>query len=248
MKRNILPLVASLLLLASTLFSVPLKAQLKLSDYDPRERVIVMWNSALENTRLKYKVSEKDFNVFRSFDLTPIQMVFMEIIKETKGLTDPVLIASKVNDGEKALGTLYEKFLLTKKEYPSSVAEYEHPRRLGGPNPCDSSGCTNMGFEDGTFNTWYGYWGDNESVSNHNVLTVTGGYIGAATEAADDPTSMAYMNANYAVGWTHDYQLSITNSGFDHIIPSIPRVTPFGGLHSAMVGDSYEQLDVAGPN
>ncbi|HXB13028.1 MAG TPA: gliding motility-associated C-terminal domain-containing protein [Bacteroidia bacterium] len=239
MKRNILPLFASLLLVASTIYSTTAKAQDK-SGYDPRERIIVRWNEALENTRLKYGASEDDFGTFTRFDLTPLELLKIDLIKETGKVTDPIVIESILKEGEKKIGMYYEKFLDIKKAYPTSVAEYESHRRVGGKIfPCDSSGCTNMSFDDGTFNTWYGSYGINSSGVSRNITGVSWSLLGAVTEACNDPSSMAQMNGSpYFAGITTDYQLSITSSGTDYYAKSVSRVSPFGGKHSAMVGDS----------
>jgi gliding motility-associated-like protein len=240
MKRNILPLFASLLLLASTLFSNAAKAQTDIPD-DPRENVHMLWTAALENLRIKLKVSEHDFSTFKAFELTPIQFHFINVMSESREAKfDLKAVAAIIKQHAKYIDTLYGKFLETKKEFPSSVAEFEHPpRRVGVVNPCDSAGCTNMGFDDGTFNTWYGYYQTNSSTGTAHVFTgVTPSFLGPVTEACNDGPCMALMNSAYAAGLTSDYQLSITSSGNDAMIPSISRVTPFGGKHSAMLGDS----------
>ncbi len=198
----------------------------------------MLWNTALENTRMKYKVSEEDFGTFKSFEMTPLQLMRIETIKEgKKDNYDPALLANAFKVFQKNLDALYEKFLLTKKQYhPSSVAEYARAANKI-VNPCDSSGCTNMDFENGTFNTWYGYYATNNSVSNRSIGSITGGALGAVTEAANDPTTLAIMQS-YIPSLTTDYQLSITSNGNDMIVPGIPRVSPYGGKHSVMLGDS----------
>jgi gliding motility-associated-like protein len=240
MKRNILPLFASLLLLASTLYSNTAKSQAKL-DKDAVERVNTLWKASLENVRLKYKASENDFRTFEGFEMTPIQLLKIEVLREARKVnSDPTILAGTLKEAEKSLGIVYEKFLETKKEFPSSVAEFEHPgRRVAGVNPCDSSGCTNMGFDDGTFNTWYGYYQtDNSTLTAHVFSLPVGGALGPVSQACNDPIVMANMNASYAAGLTTDYQMIVTSSGADAMVPSISRVTPFGGKHSCMLGDS----------
>src|ERR1700722_2766568 len=174
MKRNILPFFVSLTLVASGLFSNPIKAQVKGDNEYPKNRVsddkyetsVILYDNALENLRLKYGVSNDDFGTFTRFDITPLQWLKIAIISESKkdNFDTALLFQAMQYLFEKQLDTLYQKFLVIKKEYPSSIAEYVHnPRRIAGVNPCDSSGCTNMNFSEGTFNTWYGYTGLNQS-------------------------------------------------------------------------------------
>src|SRR5579872_6997771 len=169
MKRNILPLFVSIAFAASALFSIPAKAQVKNSHPYPKnrslddkyERAVILYDNALENLRLKYNISDEDFGTFARFDITPLQWLRIAIIREGKedNFDLAKLEAAMKSIYEKQLDTLYNKFVTIKHDYPSSVAEYERkPGRIAGVNPCDSSGCTNMNFNEGTFNTWYGYY------------------------------------------------------------------------------------------
>jgi len=209
------------------------------------EKVVSLFSNALENVRVKFGVSKEDFATFYRFETNPIHLLKADALaKARKGSFDPALLSVTAKEVEKNLGVLYEKFLNTKELYPSSVDEYATLRSPPTTNPCDLSGCSNIDFEDGNLSAWYGYYAENNSSATGVIINGnTGGLLGAVTEACNDPTVISYMSGSNSFGFrdtnlTTDYQISITSSGYDHIVPAISRVSPWGGSHSVMLGDS----------
>ncbi len=231
--------ICSGFVVVTTLLTTNVKSQ-DLSKLDPNERMTVLWDNALENVRGNMGASKQEFDVFKRFDMNSIYTLRNEAIKNSiKENYDPTLLTATAKEVEKDITALYEKFLNTQKLYPSSVDEYKHSRTVGVGNPCDSMGCTNINFNQGTLNTWYGYYGENASTATTTIIDdITGGALGAVTEACDDPNVISY-EAGCSRTLTHDYQLLITNGGYDRLVPTIPRVSPWStGGHSVMLGDS----------
>jgi len=231
------------LVLLSFVFSFNAFAQLK-PDLDELDRGFVLWTRALEKARVTVGATNEDYALFRAFNERKLDEerghFFAVLGKERVGNTTP---DEKINGEAAILTSLYEQFLQVKKEYPSSVEEFKFRyHRLMGI--CDSSGCTNINFEQGTLNGWNAYYGYDNNSSGFpyfNVTNVTGGAAGAVTVAADDnlTSNAAYYNATVGPNPSPDYQISITSGARgDALVPSVPVVSPFGGKYSAMVGDS----------
>ncbi len=234
MKRNILSLCASFAVVFATAFTTTVNAQTAPLTPEQIETFGASWNTALENVRVKYGASTKDYETFKRFDLNALQLLKAQVLHKVKeGHFEQSTLTSSEKDNELDLGILYEKFLKAKKTYPTSVEEYSFEHKISTTNPCDSTGCTNIGFEDGDFSGWYGYYATNSSTfTTINITGITGGALGPVTQGADDPNVTTYT------AQPHDYQLNITSSGYDKVVPTIPRVSPWGGSHSVMLGDS----------
>ena len=212
---------------SNTCIAKPIKAE-------QIETVFSQWSAAMENIRVANNLSAEDFATFTRFEENPLQVLKAGLLSDArKENFDAIAVSNTLKTTENNIRLLYLKFKNAKKMYPSSVSEYARPRVVPSVNPCDSTGCNNMGFENGNFNGWYGYY----ATKANNCVTatisgITGGALGAVTEACNDPVTASY-NA-----LTTDYQLSITSGGNDAIVPSISRVSPWGGTHSVMLGDS----------
>ncbi|HTA28393.1 MAG TPA: PKD domain-containing protein, partial [Bacteroidia bacterium] len=205
------------------------------SNGEMMESVFTQWNSAMANVRNANNASTGEFATFSRFEENPLQVLKAGIFADArKSDFDPVALSANMQAAEKNIEQLYQKYLNAKKMYSSSVSEYTYPRVVPSVNPCDSTGCNNIGFENGNFNGWYGYYGvNNSSIIGFNITNITGGALGAVTAAASDP-----LTGNSPP----DYQLLITSGGYDAVAPSISRVSPWGGTHSVMLGDSSELL------
>ncbi|HTA27778.1 MAG TPA: PKD domain-containing protein [Bacteroidia bacterium] len=234
MKRTILSVCVSFVVAITATFPTNTFAQNK--EYSEQiEQTTISWNTALENVRTKFAVSKEDFAIFTRFEAINLEALKKDL-KAKAGNTnsDKEKMGIAAVEVQNKMETLYNKFLNTKKTYPSSVEEYKHPPNIASSNPCDSSGCTNMDFGQGTLNTWYGYYGVNNGPP---ILTWYGGALGAVTAAASDPLTGNPLPDN---------QILVTSSGNDNIIPAIPRVSPWAtGGHSVMLGDSSEVLQGA---
>ncbi len=128
----------------------------------------------------------------------------------------------------------YQKYLVIKQEYPSSVAEYsETPHR---PRQSCAPACNNIDFSQGTLNGWYAYYANNNSDfapcngACFDLNQITGGLQGGVTK-------MVPIDPN-----TNSYQVHITTgAGLDKLNPAnpVPVVSPWAtGHYSCMIGDS----------
>src|SRR6185312_6507676 len=204
------------------------------------EELYKHWCSGLENARKALHINNADFFTFRRFfekQIDSLRPGFMQGIS-----------FSNVTEKERTLCaqtiTLYKRFQAIEREYPSSVEPYRTASPFRLMSACDSSGCTNIDFEQGTLNGWNAYYGYNDNSGTYsyfNITNITGGTVGAITEAANDAlTSTAgYYNASVGPNPIPDYQVSITTgTRGDALVPAVPVVSPFGGKYSAMLGDS----------
>jgi hypothetical protein len=197
------------------------------SSFEPNERAGILWDEALNNFRNKNSISIKKFRIFERFETTPYHVLKADIMKNArKENLNLASLEGTEKDAEKGLDLLYDKFLNTEKEYPSSVEELRYVDSTY--TPCDSTGCTNINFDQGTLNTWYGWYGENESTVTTRIINdITGGLLGSVTEACNDPNTLTYYNTDDGcspVRLSNDYQLSITSSGNDVHPKSISMV------------------------
>ena len=229
------------------IWALGLYAQKKMTR-DGFEQLYSYWAKALEATRIKLGVENQEYYLFQRFSekhLDSLRGSF--IIGISKGTIDPTNVEERMTDVEIPIEKLYKQYQAIKKEYPSSVDEFRRPRINQFQSACDSSGCTNIGFEQGNLSGWNAYYGfnnnENGNFSSFNITNITGGPAGAVTQAADDTlTSTPGFYAGFAGVLPNprpDYQINIT-SGLrgDALVPSIPVVSPYGGKYSVMVGDS----------
>ena len=198
------------------------------------ESILSNWNSTLEDARLQAGVSADEFAVFKRFYAHSIDSVHLEFIRKINSHSIDIANVSNYMESKKPFfAALFNTFRKTELEFPTSVSEYktEHRPRIG-QDTCFPI-CYNTGFEDGTFDGWYGYYGVNSS-SNiaFNITSITGGYMGPVSRGAQDPFT------------NNDYQLHITSgSATDNFLStystySMPQVSPWGGSHSVMMGDT----------
>ncbi len=128
----------------------------------------------------------------------------------------------------------YHRFVEIRKEFPQSVAEYEH--RFEAPQIACTPGCNNVNFGQGSLNGWYCYYAQNNSdfaPCNSNCFDLanqTGGLQGNVWKMNPiDPNTSTYQ--------VH----CTTNWGNDKINPAdpIPPVSPWATApYSVMIGDS----------
>jgi len=205
-----------------------------LSRGEQLEKVIAYWPATMEQVRIDAGASEDEFATFKRFYGHMIDSVYAEFRGKINSNAIGVTNAEEYVQGKKPFfAGLFKNFKQVEYDYPSSVSEFRTERRprIGGDS-CFTS-CYNTGFEDGTFNGWYGYYGVNSSSSLAFTITnITGGYMGPVAEGALDPYT------------GNDYQLRITSGTATDVFLntystySMPQVSPFGGSHSVMMGDS----------
>ncbi len=235
--------LAKTLVLLSFISSVTAFSQSK-PDMDEADKGFIIFGKVLEKVRENVGASKEDFRIFQSFYGQKIDNERGKFFSSLGSARfDEKAAENKMKDEETRITALYNQFVEVRKEYPSSVEEFRYPaHRLMGT--CDSSGCTNINFEQGTLNGWnafYGYDNNSSGFPYFNVTDITGGPAGAVTEAANDAftSTSGYYNAGIGPNPSPDYQISITSGARgDALVPTVPVVSPFGGKYSAMVGDS----------
>jgi gliding motility-associated-like protein len=206
------------------------------------ESIYEHWFYALDNIRQNPITDKQDFDVFTRFCAASIDSLRGDFLRRI-GSHEITLdnVKSYEDTLSKKLTVLYEKYLSIKKEFPSSVAEFTRKDKpLFLTAPCNAA-CNNIDFETGDLSGWNAYYGDNASGASTNITNITGGPAGAVTEAANDPltSTIGFYNSQVGPNSSPDYQVSITSgSRGDALVPSVPVVSPFGGHHSVMLGDS----------
>jgi len=197
------------------------------------EDLLAGWNNAEINFRNKLGLSKSEYSSFKNFYSTRLDSMRLEYARK--------IWAGKITE-ENVRGYLafiqsqeiflYKQFKQIKKEFPSSVSEYEGPDQSKPFTTCNS-GCTNIDFSNGTLSGWNAFYAvNNSTTTNLNITGVTGGPCGAVTVAANDP------NSNLS-GAATDYQISIAKPGGDPLVPAIPMVYPGGTSgYSVRLGDS----------
>ena len=233
MQTTIKSFCVSLVLVSALLFTNTAKAQ-KVSHGDQIEKVFSFWSLTMEQVRVQVGATQNEYGVFQRFCRHSIDSVYIEF---THKINDSLVWVNNVeqymNSKKPYFAALYNNFKKIEEEYPSSVSEYNlepHPR-IGGDS-CFAT-CYNTGFQDGTFNGWYGYYAENSSpAGSFNYTHVTGGYLGAVRKAAQDPLTLNH------------YQLQVTSPGLTdwflrtYSTYSMPEVSPWSGNHSVLLGDT----------
>jgi len=229
---------------------------------DPEEentRIFSYWYKGLETAQNKLGVTTEDFTVFKRFEKKQVDSLLTNFLWGVRaGEIDSSTLLNKIADEETSLMSLYAKYEAIKKEFPSSIESVRTTAPISLTTTCDPSGCTNIGFEEGTLNGWNAYYAVNfnpetspspptSTYNFFNYIDTTGGPAGAVTHAANDGyTSTTYYVAPGSNGTgtggpnpNPDYQINIT-SGLrgDKLVPSVPVVSPYGGKYSVMIGDS----------
>ena len=214
-----------------TLFAGQALSQSYSGNSEQLESISIYRHSLTKEIRLQTGASKEDFNTFTRFYEQHFDSIRGNIFADFKA---GKLTTSNMVDYFKPLKNstieLYKRFAEIVKEYPSTVSEFRHRNTHKPLTPCDSSGCGNIDFSNGTLSGWYAYYSSNTSVSTSSFGTygaITGGACGAVTKSA---------GPDAATGGS--YQVTImSGAGSDPIVP-IPVVSPYGSKYSARVGDS----------
>jgi len=195
------------------------------------EPVFAHWQKTLGHMKRKLALSKEDFQTFLRFNKSRLDSDRLNFMRRiVTGNITASNVDSYMAAQESQYFYLYKKFEEIKKEYPSSVAEFSSNGLRKPLNTCNP-GCTNIDFENGTLSGWNAYYAQNNSGSSFSFSNPVGGPCGNVTGAANDPTTNLGGTGN-------DYQVAIMTGGNDPIVPSVPRVSPFGGKYSVRVGDS----------
>ncbi len=214
-----------------------IKAQSK-PDAETTERICSFWSLTMEQVKIAERADEKEFGIYNRFYAHQIDSTQTEF---SKGMFNGSITLSNVKDymaiRKIFLTGLFEKFRKIESEYPSSVDEYRTYRRPRlGADSCFPA-CYNSGFEDGTFNGWYGYYAVNNSpTTGFDITGITGGYLGGVTRAAQDPNTGGSYQLRITSGTATDWFLD------NYSTYTMSQVSPFGGNHSVMMGDSVGNL------
>ncbi|HXB11630.1 MAG TPA: hypothetical protein VNZ45_06570, partial [Bacteroidia bacterium] len=215
------------------------------SQVEQGEEGAVYWGQCLENFRTSLALSPDDFLLFYRFEeikLDTLRAQFMRDMRTCK--TASSAMDEMMKSKQSQITDLYGLFEKVNAEYPSSVDQYRKSNAHRFMALCDTSGCANTGFEDGTLNGWNAYYGYNSNAGSFNffnVTNITGGPAGPVTEAANDvlTSTSGFYSWGIGVNPSPDYQISIVSgSRSDALIPSLPVVSPYGGKYSVMLGDS----------
>jgi len=211
------------------------------------EQIFSYWYKGLETARVNVGAGNCDYMAFQRFYEAKIDTIRAGFMRQIgSGGIDSTNVKTAMALQVIQLSALYDQFKQVMKGYPSSVDEYKHPMPRNFPTGCDTTGCTNIGFEQGTLNGWnafYAYNNNTGTFSFFNIANITGGPVGAVTEAANDvlTSTSGFYNTGLGPNPSPDYQISITSgTRGDALVPSVPVVSPVGGQYSAMVGDSTQ--------
>lgn len=200
-----------------------------------QEKILATWPAAMEQMRVDAGANKDEYATFTRFYRHSIDSVYIEFTNKINNKSIGLTNVEEYLQGKKAyFNSLFENFRKAEHDYPTTVNEFrsEHRPRIGGDS-CYAS-CNNTGFENGTFSGWYGYYAVNSSTAlAFNIVDITGGYLGPVVKGAGpDPYT------------GNDYQLRITSgAATDWFLKtystySMPEVSPWGGNHSVMMGDS----------
>jgi gliding motility-associated-like protein len=210
------------------------------------EREARLWGSGMQQAQLTLGVSAEEFGLFTRFYGDKIDTMRARFFRNAELSNGNVLSANdKLNLEVNQLVALYGQFQQVEKDYPSSVDEYRKHNMHKLTNVCDTAGCDNIGFEQGTLNGWNAYYAFNNNQSGtysyFNLTNVTGGPAGAVTQAANDvlTSTSGFYNVGVGPNPSPDYQVTITSgTGTDGLVPAIPVVSPVGGSYSVLLGDT----------
>jgi hypothetical protein len=228
-KKNSPFIYLTLLVLIFTVCSRNISAQ-NISKNEQTEQVLAYWKYMQHFVKKKLAISKEEsitFFRFYSASLDSDNIIFNKQV--WSGALNIANVGNYIDNIVNKYVNKYNQFEAIKKEYPSSVVEYSSSTK--SPQGACSGSCNNIGFENGTLSGWNAYYAQNNSASSFSFSANTGGPCGNVTGAANDP------NTNLA-GTGHDYQVEIMTGGNDAVVPSVPRVSPFGGNYSVRLGDS----------
>ncbi len=128
------------------------------SNSENLEQAFSQWDAMMSTVQASSGASDADFATFIRFEETELQVGKNAFISESrKANFEPMAVAASLQNTKEYVYLVYRMFNDTKKTYPSSVEEYKHPlssRAIFTANPCDSLGCSNLGFENGDLSGW----------------------------------------------------------------------------------------------
>lgn len=211
---------------------------------DP-EKWSVCWGKSVENARHELGINERDFSLFFRFEDIQIDSIRGSFMRKAISKVYDNNTGALIVQGENDIVRLYHDFLNVKATYPSSVNEFRKMGMHRVMGTCDTAGCDNIGFEQGTLNSWNAYYAynNNPGFNYFNITNITGGPAGPVTTAANDvlTSNISYYNAIVGPNSNPDYQIFV-KSGVqtDALVPAITQVSPYGGLYSVMLGDSTQ--------
>jgi len=246
--KKLKPAFSALFIVASLICYLPLYSQNNKVSSEKFEQIFSYWYKGLEIARKDLAASNSEYLTFQRFYETQIDSIRADFMRKIGSRDISDASADAATDAEvQKISRLYTQFKEVERKFPSSTDQYRHAMPMGLPAGCDTLGCDNIGFEQGTLNGWNAYYAYNNNYSGtfnfFNLTNVTGGPVGAVTQAANDvlTSTSGFYNAGVGPNPSPDYQINIT-SGLrgDALIPSIPVVSPVGGKYSAMVGDSTQ--------
>ncbi|HXB12929.1 MAG TPA: hypothetical protein VNZ45_13160, partial [Bacteroidia bacterium] len=234
--------ISKSLLIKVLFISLGLCSHISNAQNEPKERVIVQWGNCLDNAKHTLHLNDDNFLLFYRFEESNLDKLRGQFMREAgTNKTDSSL---RIMEMGNQIVSLYGQFKKTEAEYPSSVNEFRKGNQHRAMAVCDTSGCNNIGFENGNLSGWNAYYAYNfntGSFSFFNITNVTGGPVGAVTKAAND--TLTSTNGFYNVGLgpnaRPDYMVSIVSGTLtDALVPGLTEVSPYGGKYSVMLGDS----------
>jgi gliding motility-associated-like protein len=212
---------------------------------EPGERVISYWGQCLYHAKHSLALNQEDYLLFCRFEesnLDKLRAQFMLGLGTNK--VDTSLINTQVKEMGKQIVSLYRQFEKTEAEYPSSIDEYRKYNLHRAMSACDTSGCDNIGFENGNLSGWNAFYAYNNSFgfNSFNLTHVTGGPVGAVTQAANDTltSTPGFYSTFSGPNNKPDYQVSIVSGTLTDALTALPEVSPYGGKYSVMLGDSTQ--------
>jgi len=199
---------------------------------DTLEMKVALWSSRMEMARAEVGADKNEFAIFQRFYRHQIDSMQSDFLHHFSQKSVPELL-QLTNQYKATIIAWYKKYAEIKKEYPSSVAEFN--KEPGIPPQACVSPCYNTGFLDSTLDGWYGYYAENNSTFNgpFNITGITGGFCGPVNEAGGpDPNTNGDYQIHITTGNEKDYFLK-TYSTY-----SLPQVSPYANRCSVMLGDS----------
>ncbi len=223
----------SVVVFYSTVITTKVYAQKKALDNETVERIVSYWSSTFEEMRVEQGISRQEFDIYNRFYEHQIDSIQTEFMKGMwAGTVNLSNVKNYMAKRKVIFASLLTNFQAVEKEFPTSVDEYRYKKRPRLSADSCFPACYNTGFEDGTFDGWYGFYATNNStIGAFNISPPVGGYMGAVTEGAQDPNT------------GNSYQLKITSGvAVDPFLAaystySMPQVSPYGGNHSVVLGD-----------
>ncbi len=208
------------------LISLGLYCHISDAQNEAKEQVVVNWGKCLDNAQLALHLNDEDFSLFYRFEGANLDKLRAQFMREagTKKIDSSILSAQV-----KEIVSLHDQFKKTEAEYPSSVNEYRKGNQHRAMAICDTSGCDNIGFENGNLGGWNAYYAYNfntGSFNYFNITNITGGPAGAVTQAANDTltSTNGFYNVVLGPNARPDYMVSVVSGTVkDALVPGLFR-------------------------